>query len=428
MMKRRTGFAAAFLMLALLILLPVRADAAWKQNSDGSYSWYNSSGKKMTSTWYASQQVGFVTSGKTTYCYKLNGSVYKGWLTIGSNKYYIASKGKMLKSKWIVSGGKKYYASKNGKIYKNCIVKIGSSYYGFNTNGVMQKGKANIKNKTYYFYKKTGKMVKKAFVTIDGKKYYFGANGVLGSKIWVNRYYINASGYVATNTWVGNKYVGSDGKAVKGLQKINGSYYYFNTSTYKKVTNTTKTVNGVKYTFDKNGVGTPANTVNETKTPSVSVQSTYYTDPVVSDETLLAAIIYCEAGNQPYYGQVAVGMVITNRMRSSSFPSVLKEVVYQTSQFSPTFDGALTSALKNQSKITTSCKNAAKEVLTMYKNNKYTIEATVETADGKTTEEKELNLKNYLFFMTKAAYTRLKLSSEYVKLGDHVFFQKWQYS
>lgn len=431
-MKKKTGFAAFLLMLALLVFLPVRADAAWKKNSNGSYTWYNSAGKKMTSQWFAEKQVGFVTSGKTTYCYKLNGNPYKGWLTVNGKKYYIAAKGKMLKSKWIVSKKKKYFASKNGNVYTNCIVKIGSSKYGFNADGVMQTGKAVIKNKTYYFYKKTGKMVTKAFVKINGKKYYFGSNGVLGKNVWVNKQYVNKDGYVASNVWVGDKYAGSNGKAVKGLQKIDGAYYYFDTSTYKKVKNTTKTINKVTYKFDANGKGSVVTNekINDPSTPSCSVQKTYHTDPLVSEEVLLSAIIYCESGNQPYYGQVAVGLVITNRMRSSQFPNKLKEVVYQTSQFSPTFDGALTKVLKNQSKITASCKKAAKEVLAMYKANKYTIKAEIElkekTKDGKKTEEKNLNLKDYLFFMTKGAYDRLGMKSEYVKLGDHVFFQKWK--
>lgn len=431
-MKNKTGFAAFLLMLALVILLPVRADAAWKKNSAGSYSWYNNAGVKMNSQWFAEKQVGFVTSGNTTYCYKLNGNPYKGWLTVDGKKYYIAAKGKMLKSKWIVSGKKKYFVSKKGTAYTNCIVKIGAAKYGFDSNGVMQKGKATINKKTYYFYKNTGKMVTKAFVKISGKKYYFGANGVLGKNLWVNKQYVNASGYVEGNVWVGDKYAGSDGKAVKGLQKIDGVYYYFDTSTCKRVKNTTKTIDKVTYKFDANGKGTVVTDekINDTSTPSCSVQKTYRTDPKVSDEVLLSAIIYCESGNQPYYGQLAVGLVITNRMRSSQFPNKLKEVVYQTSQFSPTFDGALTKVLKNQSLITASCKKAAKEVLAMYKANKYTIKAVVDlekkNEEGKKTEEKELNLKNYLFFMTKGAYDRLKMKSEYVKLGDHVFFEKWK--
>lgn len=411
-MKRKLSVAAMFLFLAFLVWAPVRADAAWKKTGS-TYTWYNNKGKKLSSEWIPSKKAGFVKKGKTTYCYKKNGKVYKGWLTVGKDKYYVTPQGKVLTSRWISSGGKRYFASKQGKVYRSCRVKIGSYYYGFNSKGVMLTGKSKVKGKTYYFYKKNGRMVKNAFVTIKGKKYYFGSNGVLGKNVWVKNYYINSSGCVSYNTWVGDKYVGSDGHPVKGLKKIGGSYYYFDKSSGKKLVNATKTVDGVTYKFNSAGKGT---VVKDTDKPSVSVQSTYYSDPQVDDETLLAAIIYCEAGNQPYYGQVAVGMVITNRMRSSSFPSKLKEVVYQTSQFSPTFDGALTRALKNRGLIIASCKKAAAEVMTKYKTNNYKIQV-----NGKT-----VNLKNYLFFMTKPAYNRLNLSTSYTQLGDHVFFKTWK--
>lgn len=416
-MKGKTCFAPALLLLVLTLFVPLKAEASWVKNSSGSYTWYSSSGKRMTSKWFAEQNVGFVENGNVTYCYQKNGSRYKGWLTVGGNKYYVDPTGRVLKSKWIISGDKRYYVSKNGPIYKNCIVKIGEYKYGFKNDGVMITGKAKLNKKTYYFRKENGRMVTNALVTIGDKKYYFGANGVLGKKVWVNGYYMNESGYADKNTWVGDRYVGVDGQRLTGLQVIDGFYYYFDNKTGKCLKNATKTVDGEKYTFDANGKGKASEHVNETVKPSVSVQSTYYTDPKVSEEVLLSAIIYCEAGNQPYYGQLGVGLVITNRMRSSSFPSRLKEVVYQSVQFSPTFDGALTRALKNQALITQSCKNAAKEVLQMYRENTYTIKI----------EDKKKSLKNYLFFMTKPAYDRLNLASPYIKLGDHVFFKKWQY-
>ena len=68
-----------------------------------------------------------------------------------------------------------------------------------------------------------------------------------------------------------------------------------------------------------------------------------------SDVELLAALIYCEAGNQPYEGQVAVGAVVMNRIASSSFPGSVYEVIYQSGQFTPSFSGALSSALANGS-------------------------------------------------------------------------------
>ena len=43
---------------------------------------------------------------------------------------------------------------------------------------------------------------------------------------------------------------------------------------------------------------------------------------VRANQELLASIIYCEAGNQPYEGQVAVGAVIMNRVKRRSHLSV----------------------------------------------------------------------------------------------------------
>ena len=353
----------------------------------------------------------------------LAASAQAGWKTDASGKYYVTSSGQTLKSRWIVSGGKKYFASKTGKIYTNCRVKINGSFYGFGSDGAMLAGKNKIGSNTYYFSKKTGKMISKAFVTIGGKKYYFGKTGAMRKNIWVSRRYVNSEGYMATSRWVGSRYVGSDGYSCTGLKEIDGAWYYFDPSTRKKVVSTTKTIDGTQYKFDASGKGTVTGTgsgsSSTSKAPatSASVQSTYYSDPYVNDETLLAAIIYCEAGNQPYYGQLAVGIVITNRMRSASFPSKLREVVYQTSQFSPTFDGALTSALKNQSKITDSAKKAAAEVLGKYRSGNYTV---------KLDNNKDFSLKGYVFFMTQAAYQRLGMKSEYKKIGDHVFFKTWQ--
>lgn len=58
-------------------------------------------------------------------------------------------------------------------------------------------------------------------------------------------------------------------------------------------------------------------------------------------QELMASIIFCEAGNQPYEGQVAVGAVIMNRVRSSSYPDSIEAVVYQSGQFTPASTGWL---------------------------------------------------------------------------------------
>ena len=44
---------------------------------------------------------------------------------------------------------------------------------------------------------------------------------------------------------------------------------------------------------------------------------------------LLAACIYGESRGEPYKGQVAVGAVILNRVKSSKFPNSISGVIYQ---------------------------------------------------------------------------------------------------
>ena len=65
--------------------------------------------------------------------------------------------------------------------------------------------------------------------------------------------------------------------------------------------------------------------------------------------SLLAAIIFCEAGGESYTGQVAVGAVVLNRVRSGSFPGSIASVIQQSGQFSPVASGAFSSALANGS-------------------------------------------------------------------------------
>ncbi len=80
------------------------------------------------------------------------------------------------------------------------------------------------------------------------------------------------------------------------------------------------------------------------------------------DRRLLANLIYCEAGGEPYAGQVAVGSVVINRVLSSKFPDTVVGVIYQSGQFSPVASGRLDIALASD-KATESCYRAADEAM-----------------------------------------------------------------
>ena len=76
-------------------------------------------------------------------------------------------------------------------------------------------------------------------------------------------------------------------------------------------------------------------TTTTTTTTNAAVEASY------DETTLLAALIQCEAGSESYEGQVAVGAVVMNRVRSSAYPSSIYNVIYQSGQFSPASSGAV---------------------------------------------------------------------------------------
>lgn len=59
------------------------------------------------------------------------------------------------------------------------------------------------------------------------------------------------------------------------------------------------------------------------------------------DVYLLAKTIHAEARGEPYIGQVAVGAVVLNRVKSSSFPNTIAGVVYQPWAFTAVHDGQI---------------------------------------------------------------------------------------
>ena len=60
-----------------------------------------------------------------------------------------------------------------------------------------------------------------------------------------------------------------------------------------------------------------------------------------SDINLLAHLIYGEARGESYVGQVAVGAVVMNRIKSSYFPNTMSGVIYQKYAFTAVSDGQI---------------------------------------------------------------------------------------
>lgn len=142
--------------------------------------------------------------------------------------------------------------------------------------------------------------------------------------------------------------------------------------------------------------------VMSTSTTSQAAKKSY-TD---NDLKHLAAIIYCEAGNQSYAGKMAVGCVVMNRVKSSDFPNTIMKVLKQPGQFSPIRQGKFAKEVKRVEAGRYSrgarlkCMKAAQEVLEGQRSVTY--------------KGRKLSMKKYHFFSGR-------LSRPKLRIGGHQF-------
>lgn len=77
-----------------------------------------------------------------------------------------------------------------------------------------------------------------------------------------------------------------------------------------------------------------------------------------SDVQLLARAINGEARGEPYEGQVAVGAVILNRVKHSSFPNTIAGVIYQSGAFTAVADGQINVPIDSSSSVVKAAQDA----------------------------------------------------------------------
>ena len=142
------------------------------------------------------------------------------------------------------------------------------------------------------------------------------------------------------NIYALSKY-GSRGEEVKTIQtKLKRWYYYFGNidGIYGS-----QTMEAVKYFQRKNGLAVDGikgkNTLAAMGIYNSSNSNSGSSSSTSNDLNLLARIIYGEARGEPYTGQVAVGAVVMNRVKNSSFPNTIAGVIYQSGAFDAVKDG-----------------------------------------------------------------------------------------
>lgn len=131
---------------------------------------------------------------------------------------------------------------------------------------------------------------------------------------------------------------------------------------------------------------------------------------------MLTAMIYCESRGEPYEGQLAVGYVIMNRVRSTKFPNVLESVLRQGKQFEPAGSGRFDI------------------VLTAYQEN---IPGVISMSEWESCQRaayvcvnSQSNVGESLFFRTHAPVPQLAENLEaagvpYWIIRNHIFYYSW---
>ena len=105
-----------------------------------------------------------------------------------------------------------------------------------------------------------------------------------------------------------------------------------------------KTVEAVKYFQRKNGLkvdGIAGSATLKAMGITSSTSSSGGGATNTSNVNLLAHLIYGESRGEPYTGQVAVGAVVMNRVKSSTFPNSISGVIYQSGAFDAVKDGQI---------------------------------------------------------------------------------------
>jgi len=136
------------------------------------------------------------------------------------------------------------------------------------------------------------------------------------------------------------------------------------------------------------------------KTRVKSIKETWR-DPITLSEAeieLMATVIFTEAGNQEYAGQLAVANVMVNRLLDGRWGNTITEVLYAKDQFAGTKPEYMKQAKKVG--VPQSCFKAAKEALSGHNN-----------------------IGDFMFFCTKKKIDYYKIDAFY-ELEDHIFYKR----
>ncbi|MCR4781185.1 MAG: cell wall hydrolase [Lachnospiraceae bacterium] len=173
-----------------------------------------------------------------------------------------------------------------------------------------------------------------------------------GQTVSVNIEANTVDGWVAVKTTAGDGFVNSDYVTVE--QKMGTAI------TIEEEKAAIKAEEEKKAKEDAAKEASKEQATTQTTQTTSSNNSAYAINTSADAQTLMAAVIQCEAGNQPYEGKVAIGSVIMNRIRRG-YASSVSGVVFQKNQFYPATSAKLARVISNGPNAT--CMQAAADAL-----------------------------------------------------------------
>lgn len=207
--------------------------------------------------------------------YYINYKMQRGWLDLGTSKYYLDPYGRMVTG-WLPLEDNIYYLQPDG-VMAIGFTPIGESMYFFDTEGKMLVGLQNINGLTYFFAG-TGAMYV-GFLDMEDGKHFFANDGhmLTGLQIVNNKYYyfdavtgvmntgwqtigdqtylFSATGpmvYGWFNDGLNQYYLSTvDGHRLTGFQSIEGKTYFFDENGI--MATGAQSLNGLQYFFDATG-------------------------------------------------------------------------------------------------------------------------------------------------------------------------------
>lgn len=186
---------------------------------DGYYYDFGDNGINVGQTKYTGL---FYDDVNGVYRYSKLGELASGWQQIGEDWYYFHADTMAAKAGTYSVGTVAYEFEETGKITSGVWVKCVFGYRYYYGPSFYRKGWVEIDGNTYYFnntYRYEGYRCVQESNSKDFTWYNFGDDGIRRDEVIPDGFYNDADGSLS--------YV-VNGLAVKGLQKIDGDYYYFN--------------------------------------------------------------------------------------------------------------------------------------------------------------------------------------------------------